>query len=129
MTTALLALAPGWLLMLFRTGGMVFSLPFFGRADDSRWARLVIVVGMGSLLYLPDPALLELPRSLVAFGVTALREVLVGLLLGLGIGVIFGAVRLAGGVIAPGRGLRRIGRGPCREEGRFWGGAEYFKKK
>lgn len=105
MTTALLALAPGWLLMLFRTGGMVFSLPFFGRADDSRWARLVIVVGMGSLLYLPDPALLELPRSLVAFGVTALREVLVGLLLGLGIGVIFGAVRLAGEVIGHEMGL------------------------
>ena len=105
METALLAFLPGALLMIFRTGGMIMGLPVLGRRGDSRWPRIVLAVGMGVLLYLPRPVLVPLPPNFFVFAVMAVREILVGLLLGMGLNTLFGTLVVAGEIIGQNMGL------------------------
>ena len=105
MGLGLLAFLPGLMLMVFRTGGMIFTFPIFGRHGDSRFGRLTICVAMGALLYLPNPVILRLPESFVVFAVAAAREVLVGMLLGMGLNTIFSTLRFAGEIIGYDMGL------------------------
>lgn len=105
METALFAFLPGALLMIFRAGGMILGLPVLGRRGDSRWPRMVLAVGMGALLYLPNPVIVPLPPNFFVFAVMAVREVLVGLLLGMGLNTLFGTLVVAGEIIGQNMGL------------------------
>ncbi len=105
METALFAFLPGALLMIFRAGGMIMGLPVLGRRGDSRWPRIVLAVGMGALLYLPNPVIVPLPANFFLFALMAVREVLVGLLLGMGLNTLFGTLVVAGEIIGQNMGL------------------------
>lgn len=91
--------------MIFRVAGMIFSLSFMGKDAESRWPRMVLSVSLGVILFFVDPTPVALPGSFILLAVMALREVLVGLLLGTCLSTIFHAVRMAGEFIGREMGL------------------------
>ena len=101
----LFLLTPGVLLMIFRVAGMIFSLSFMGKDAESRWPRMVLSVSLGVILFFVDPVPVGLPPSFIMLAVMAVREVLVGLLVGICLSTAFHAVRMAGEFIGREMGL------------------------
>src|SRR5689334_22930829 len=84
-------------LVLARTGALVATAPIFGTVSMPRHVRAVLAITM-SLLVTPVFLGGSIPpiENLAAYGKLLANETLVGLLLGLGINILFAGVQVAG---------------------------------
>jgi flagellar biosynthetic protein FliR len=90
-----------FVLVLARTGTLVMTAPIFGTVSMPRQVRVILAVAM-SLLVAPvflNSSLAPID-STAEFGRLLVNELLVGLLLGLGINILFSGVQVAGQVIS-----------------------------
>jgi flagellar biosynthetic protein FliR len=93
-------------LVLARTGALMMTAPLFGSQAIPRRVRGLLAVTM-SLLVTPVYLSASLPpvTSNIEYGRLLVNEVLVGLLLGLGINILFGGVQVAGQIASQMSGL------------------------
>jgi flagellar biosynthetic protein FliR len=93
-------------LVLARTSALVMTAPIFGSVAVPRRARALIAVTM-SLLVTPVYLGASVPPvdQLTEYARLIVNEVLVGLLLGLGINVLFSGIQVAGQIVSQMSGL------------------------
>ncbi len=93
-------------LVLSRTSGLMLAVPVFGSTGIPRQARALLAVVM-ALLVTPVYLGASLPpvTNLIDYGRLAVNEVLLGLLLGLGINILFSGTQVAGQLISQMSGL------------------------
>jgi flagellar biosynthetic protein FliR len=84
-------------LVLIRVGAMVFSTPVFGAKSLPMTARagLILAFSWALLPLLPLPSS-DIPFELIPWGVSAIREALIGFCLGWFVQLVLAAVSLAG---------------------------------
>jgi flagellar biosynthesis protein FliR len=93
-----------WMLALFRASALMLAMPVFSHSGFPRMARL----GFAALLawiVLPEENALAYPTELFAVVLMALKEVMIGTLMGLAVRMIFGILDFAAQVIAVEIGL------------------------
>lgn len=97
-------------LVLARTGALIMTAPLFGSLAMPRQARAFLAVAM-SLLILPVHLDSSLPPVVNVVDLARLlgNEVLVGLLLGLGINILFSGIQVAGQIVSQMSGLSLFG--------------------
>jgi flagellar biosynthetic protein FliR len=95
-----------FVLILGRVGALVMTAPIFGTQALPMQVRGLLAVAL-SLLVLPLHAAQRLPSAwnLIDFSRLMLGEVLVGLLLGVGVTILFSGVQLAGHLVSQLSGL------------------------
>ena len=88
-------------LVLARTGALMSTAPIFGTLALPRQVRALLAVTM-SLLVTPVFLSTSMPpvENLAVYGKMMANEVLVGLLLGLGINILFSGVQVAGQIVS-----------------------------
>jgi len=87
--------------VLSRVSGLVMVAPIFGGRSVPIRIRALLAVALGVLITPLQPAtLLEEPRTLPAYVVIMGGELIVGLLLGLGVKILFSGIQLAGQMIS-----------------------------
>jgi flagellar biosynthetic protein FliR len=93
-------------LVLARIGALVMTAPLFGSQALPRRVRALLAVAM-SLLVTPVYLGATLPpvEQLVDYGRLLVNEALVGLLLGLGMNILFSGIQVAGQVVSQMSGL------------------------
>jgi len=93
-------------LVLARTGALVMTAPIFGSLALPRRVRALIAVSM-TLLVMPVHwgASLAPIENVVEYARLLVNEVLVGLLLGLGITILFSGIQVAGQIVSQLSGL------------------------
>jgi flagellar biosynthetic protein FliR len=93
-------------LVLTRTSGLVMTAPIFGTQSMPRQVRALLAVTM-SLLVTPVFLTGSIPpvNSIGEYGKLLANEVLVGLLLGLGINILFSGVQVAGQIVSQMSGM------------------------
>jgi flagellar biosynthetic protein FliR len=93
-------------LVLARTSTLVMTAPIFGTMSMPRQVRVVLAVAM-SLLIAPVFLNASIPstESLAEYGRLMINELLVGLLLGLGINILFAGIQVAGQIISQMSGM------------------------
>jgi flagellar biosynthesis protein FliR len=93
-------------LVLARTGGLLVTAPLFSTQALPRQVRALLAVAM-SLLVTPVFLDTSLPpiENLAVYGKLLANETLVGLLLGLGINILFAGVQVAGQIVSQLSGL------------------------
>ncbi len=102
--TALFDLGSGYValltLVLVRTSGIVLVAPIFGTNDVPPTVRAFFAMAL-ALIVAPTQAgnLSAMPGSLIEFSVMLAAELIIGVVLGLGVTVLFSAFLLTGGVI------------------------------
>lgn len=90
-----------FVLVLARTSTLVMTAPLFGTLSMPRQVRVVLAVAI-SLLITPVFLGSSIPPidSTVEFGRLLINELLVGLLLGLGVNILFSGVQVAGQIVS-----------------------------
>ncbi len=93
-------------LVLARTGALLMTAPIFGSQAVPRRVRALLAVTM-SLLVTPVYLHTSLPpvEHVVEYGRLLVNEALVGLLLGLGISILFSGIQVAGQIVSQMSGL------------------------
>ena len=93
-------------LVLARTGALVMTAPIFGSQAAPRRVRALLAVAM-SLLVTPVYFNTSLPpvQNTLEYGRLLVNEALIGLLLGLGINILFAGIQVAGQVVSQMSGL------------------------
>jgi flagellar biosynthetic protein FliR len=93
-------------LVLARTGALVMTAPVFSTQALPRQVRALLAVAM-SLLVKPVYLSTSVPpvEHLVEYGRLLVNEALIGLLLGLGINILFAGIQVAGQVVSQMSGL------------------------
>jgi flagellar biosynthesis protein FliR len=93
-------------LVLARTGALIMTAPLFGSLAMPRQARALLAVAM-SLLIAPVYLGTSLPpvTHLAEYGRLFANEVLVGLILGLGLNILFSGIQVAGQLVSQMSGL------------------------
>mgnify|MGYP002713125874 CR=1 FL=1 len=95
----LLAFMPGFVLTFVRMTTMVSTMMVFGTTWESRWARLVLALGLSFVVFLRAPHDPVGDQGLIAFGLLGAREVVLGAVMGFSIQTIFMTLRVAGSVL------------------------------
>jgi len=90
--------ANAFMLVLIRTSGVVMTAPVFGAAMVPMPVKAAFVLAVSLLLAPTLPAGAAAPAGLAAFGVAALRELGIGLVMGFAAMLVFGAFQVAGGI-------------------------------
>jgi flagellar biosynthetic protein FliR len=98
-------LAMPWLIMfvlvLARVGGLVSTAPIFGTSDIPMRVRAFMAIAIAVLI---APLQLKhattMPTSIVELAILMSAELLVGLVLGLGITILFSGIQIAGQIIS-----------------------------
>lgn len=87
-------------LVLVRTSGIVLSAPIFGTNDIPPTVRALFAFSL-ALIVAPvqTAAMPVLPDSLIEFSIMVAAELLIGVVLGLGVNILFSAFQLTGGII------------------------------
>jgi flagellar biosynthesis protein FliR len=93
-------------LVLARTAALVMTAPIFGSQALPRRVRALLAVAM-SLLVAPVYWSTSLPpvEQLVEYGRLLINEALVGVMLGLGVNILFAGIQVAGQVVSQMSGL------------------------
>ena len=95
----LLAFMPGFVLTFVRVTTMVSTMMVFGSTWESRWARLVLALGLSFVVFLRAPHNPASDMGLIGFGMLGAREVVLGAVMGYSIQTIFVTLRVAGSVL------------------------------
>jgi flagellar biosynthesis protein FliR len=93
-------------LVLTRTSGLVMTAPIFGTQSLPRQVRVLLAVTM-SLLVTPVFLSTSVPpiTNLGEYGKMMANEALIGLLLGLGINILFSGIQVAGQIVSQMSGM------------------------
>lgn len=94
-----LARVPTFTLYLVRVSAWIGTVPFFGSRGDSLVPRVAVAVFASLAMYLPEHPKLDLGDSVTGLVVVAIREALVGVLLGFALHSFVLMMRVAGEVI------------------------------
>lgn len=90
-----------FVLVLSRTSGLVMSAPIFGTSGIPMQVRAFLAVSLAVLVTpLQSGSYASMPQSLVDLSVVMVSELLIGLVLGLGIALLFSGIQIAGQVIS-----------------------------
>lgn len=90
-----------FVLVLSRTSGLVMSAPIFGTSDIPMRVRAFLAVALAVLVTpLQSGRYAAMPANLVDLTIVLVTELLIGLVLGLGIALLFSGVQIAGQVIS-----------------------------
>lgn len=92
--------AVAMLLHIVRTGAFVAVVPLFGRQADSLPLRLVLAVSLGCVFWWVDHHHVTPPAHLLALGVMATREVVIGLALGFALSTMTSLLVSAGEIVS-----------------------------
>lgn len=87
-------------LHLLRVGAFVAVMPLFGRQNDSLMLRLAVMLTVGSILWWVGARSVTPPGNLLALGVMAVREGLIGFALGFALQTLSAMLVAAGEVIS-----------------------------
>lgn len=88
------------MLHVVRTGAFLAVVPFFGRQSDSAMLRLVLGVTLGAVFWWVGDQSVAVPGHVLAFGVMALREGIVGLALGFAMSTMTSMLVSAGEIVS-----------------------------
>lgn len=95
-----------FLLVVFRTGGILFSTPIFGGNPVPVMVKSALALWIAfSFYHLVDPTRLPMPGDIFSLSFALANEVLIGLAIGLMAQVITGAIQLGGHVLGMHMGL------------------------
>lgn len=83
-----------------RVAAFVAVVQIFGRQADSIVLRLALAVSLGAVFWWVGDRVVEAPRSLLALGVMALREGIVGLALGFALSTLTSLLVSAGEIVS-----------------------------
>lgn len=87
--------------VLARVGGLIAIAPIFGGRSVPIRIRAYLAVAIAALITpLQSAALFDEPKALPAYAVIMAGELIVGLLLGLGVKILFTGIQLAGQIIS-----------------------------
>lgn len=87
-------------LVLVRVSGIVLTAPIFGTNDVPPTVRALFAFALALLIApVQASAMTAAPRSLIEFGLMLTGELLIGVVLGLGVMVLFAAFQLAGTLV------------------------------
>ncbi|HLQ36746.1 MAG TPA: flagellar biosynthetic protein FliR [Planctomycetota bacterium] len=100
MDTALPAFATSLFLHLVRTSAFMAVVPVFGRQRDSMFLRLVLALTMAVVFWWVGQQQVPLPGSVLALGVMAVREAVVGVALGFAVLIITTVAVAAGEIVS-----------------------------
>lgn len=90
-----------FVLVLTRVSGLVMTAPIFGTSDIPTRVRAFLALALAMLVTpLQTTSLPSLPDSLVDLAILMVAELVVGLVLGLGITLLFSGIQIAGQVIS-----------------------------
>jgi flagellar biosynthesis protein FliR len=94
------------LLLVFRTGAFLMSIPVFAYVTIPRIVQLWLILALSALIF-PTVTIApeHLPSTTVGFALVILSEVAVGLLMGFAVLALFSAVQFAGHIIGLQMGL------------------------
>jgi flagellar biosynthetic protein FliR len=95
----------GFLLVLFRIGGMMVSAPLFNMRSIPPQAKVGMAVAIAFLLFPLHASKLVVPTDLIQFALLAIQETILGLLIGFTANLVFMAVQMAGDFISTQMGL------------------------
>jgi flagellar biosynthetic protein FliR len=86
-------------LYLIRTSALVLAAPVLGTGTTFAGVKIGLIFSLAFVLYSASGEPMVLPVSAAAYGVSALREVLIGVFLAFSLHAVFVAVRVAGELI------------------------------
>lgn len=90
-----------FLLVLTRVSGLVMSAPIFGTGDIPARVRAFLAIALAVLVTpLQTTHVVAMPDTAVDLGILMASELIVGLVLGLGITLLFSGIQIAGQVIS-----------------------------
>lgn len=92
--------AVAFFLHVMRAGAFFAVVPLFGRQSDSFALRLVLAVALGGVFWWVGDQRIESPGSVLALGVMALREGVVGIALGFALSTMTSLLVSAGEIIS-----------------------------
>lgn len=94
------------LLVMFRTGALLMTVPVFGHMSIPRMLRVWIIIILGFLI-LPSAVLPDVqpPPTVIHLTLAIMSEIIIGLLMGFAIIIFFSAVQFAGQIIGLQMGL------------------------
>ena len=92
--------ATAFFLHIVRAGAFFAVVPLFGRTAETFVLRLVLAVAIGGVAWWTSPASLSAPGNLLALGVMALREGVVGLALGFALSTMTSLLTSAGEIVS-----------------------------
>jgi len=87
-------------LILVRTSGIVLVAPVFGTNEVPPQVRAFLALALAAIVSPAQTAALPLlPSTLIEFSLVLAGELLIGIVLGLGISILFSAFQLTGGIV------------------------------
>lgn len=92
--------ATSLLLHVVRVGSFFAVNPLFGRQTDSLMLRLVLAVGLGGVFWWVGDQSIAVPQSMLALGVLALREAVIGIALGFAVSALTSLLVTAGEIVS-----------------------------
>ena len=94
------------LLLMFRTGAFIMTVPVFGHVAIPRMVRLGLI-GLITFFIFPAPLVsaIQLPATMANLTLVIMSELLMGILMGFAVVLIFSAVQFAGHMIGLNMGL------------------------
>jgi len=90
---------PGFMLTFLRLSAAIVSMLMLGTTMDSKWARLVIALGLSFIIFGRAPQVVEYHDSLPTLGFLAIREIGLGLAMGFSFQLVVMTLKLAGTLI------------------------------
>ncbi len=92
--------AAAFLLHVVRVGSFFAVNPLFGQQTDSLMLRLVLALGLGGMFWWVGDQQIDVPANLLALGVLALREAVIGIALGFSMSMLTSMLVTAGEIIS-----------------------------
>ncbi|MEZ5989360.1 MAG: flagellar biosynthetic protein FliR [Planctomycetota bacterium] len=93
------AFLPGFFLTFVRMATMVMTMFAVGATFESRWARLLLALGLTLIVYLRAPTTTGADLDLLPFALVVVREVVLGLAMGFALQLVFTTMRIAGSIL------------------------------
>jgi flagellar biosynthetic protein FliR len=92
--------ATSFFLHVMRAGAFFAVAPLFGQQADSLILRLVLAIALGGVFWWVGEQSVAVPGNLLALGVIAMREVLIGIALGFALSTLTALLTAAGELIS-----------------------------
>ncbi len=87
-------------LHVVRVGAFIAVVPLFGRQSDSFMLRLVLAVALGGVFWWVGDQRVDVPGNVLALGVMAVREAVVGIALGFALSTMTSLLVSAGEIVS-----------------------------
>jgi flagellar biosynthesis protein FliR len=92
--------ATSFFLHVVRAGAFFAVVPLFGRQTDSFILRLVLSIALGGVFWWVGDQRIDTPGNVLALGVIAMREVVIGIALGFALSTMTSMLQSAGEIVS-----------------------------